>query len=273
MPGAKAPYSLMCKHFPFSWPLGSPLHWAAFARNTTAMQTLLGLGALTDLAFDPNQISTTPLAQAAYHGDAAIVRFLFERGAHVHAKDQKGRNLLHLMYLGTGWQSQGRKLQHWVRHGSWKNHLQAAYDITSLLVGAGVEMECRPEKFDERTPLLQASDWAYLEAHVTCALLSAGANADATGTKSGRSILHEWASRDSRGLDYPHAYSTVMMTIINSTKNLNLRSAPMMENAWHMVALTSASEEEVRDDLLLLRKRGSSADLNAPNRDGLTPLM
>lgn len=75
----------------------SPLAIAVEARNAEMVRTLL------DLGHDPDFGGiVVPLAEAARHGDAAIVEQLIERGADVNAKGEEGETAL--MWAASGGQ-------------------------------------------------------------------------------------------------------------------------------------------------------------------------
>jgi hypothetical protein len=68
---ASPPPYIMNHHFPFSWPSGTPLHFATFASNPAAVTTLLKLGARAGLrnGCDP-YVSDENVRQLHCHGTA-----------------------------------------------------------------------------------------------------------------------------------------------------------------------------------------------------------
>lgn len=272
--GGKAT-ALLSAHFPFEWPLGTPFHWAAFARSKLAMENLLSLGADVDSTYEDGDAASTALAQVVYHGDVLVVKYLLEKGADAQAKDSRGRNLLHLMSFWDG--DDGKlagKFDSWVRHGNWEHRLQASQDVVQLLVGAGIDIECRTETYGNLTPLLQASVAPFESEHVICALLSAGADAESLHQDSKETILHKWISIKASSLQYPHAYRGLMRTIVASTKDLDRKGGWIEETALHLVANSDAPTSELLENLeLLAGDQTHHADIDALDRDGYTPLM
>ncbi|MCJ1307052.1 hypothetical protein MMC25_000698 [Agyrium rufum] len=88
------------EHFPFHWPIGTPFHWACFARCWRAMSTLLDFGANIDElnALDDDQ-AQTPIAMAMYRGDSEVVKFLLEHGADPHRVDGYEEEALKIVKL------------------------------------------------------------------------------------------------------------------------------------------------------------------------------
>lgn len=111
-------------HFPFTWPYGTPLHWAVATSNITAVKVLLGLGADPTLrngedAFKSDRnvryldfhhqsdhvgsFSTTPkdckglsaIDLAVAQHDAEIVSLLLDHGAHPDLVDEEGYTPIH----------------------------------------------------------------------------------------------------------------------------------------------------------------------------------
>ncbi|KAF2805772.1 ankyrin [Mytilinidion resinicola] len=271
----RTPRYLM-KHFPFEFPLGSPFHWAAFARNKTALDVLLNLGANIDATYDNENHGTTPLAQAVCTEDAPLVAYLLGKGADISVKNKEGRNPLHLMSLGAGNDhvlSSG-KWDSWVRHGSWGKSVQSAKDVVHLLVKAGVDIEGRTNTWGKRTPLLTASDPIYRKEHVVQALLDEGANAEAKTERSEENVLHLWCSTDPSLLRYPHMYKSLFAYMIEKVNDLDSQAGALEETVLHEMVKTQMPAEKLFEYIeLLFADPKHSPNINARNRDGNTPLM
>ncbi|KAF2489531.1 ankyrin [Lophium mytilinum] len=266
----------LMKHFPFEFPLGTPFHWAAFARNRTALDVLLSLGAKIDATYDNGNHGTTPLAQAVCTEDAPLVAYLLERGTDTSVNNKEGRNPLHLMSLGAGNENplSSTKWDTWVRHGNWRNSVQSAKDVVQLLVHAGVDIEARATGYGKRTPLLMASDPIYMKEHVVQALLEEGANADAQMDRSDFNVLHLWCTADPSLLRYPHVFKDFFAYIIEKVNNLDCQAGAMEETVLHQMVKTQMPAEKLFEYIeLLFADPKHSPNMNARNRDGNTPLM
>jgi ankyrin repeat protein len=271
----RAPRYLM-KHFPFEFPLGSPLHWAAFARNRTALEVLLNLGANIDAAYDNGNHGTTPLAQAVCTEDAPLVAYLLAKGADISVNNKEGQNPLHLMSLGAGndHMLSSRNWDSWVRHGSWRKSVQSAKDVVQLLVNAGVAIEGRATTWGKRTPLLTASDPIFRKEHVVQALLDEGANADAKTERSDENVLHLWCSADPSLLRYPHMFKSFLAYMIGKVNDLDSQAGALEETVLHEMVKTEMPAEKLFEYIeLLFADPKHSPNINARNRDGNTPLM
>jgi Ankyrin repeat len=163
-------------------PLGTPLHWACFARNTLAIDTILGLGANINAVYDEMDLSTTPLALAVWFTEPEMVLHLLSKGADASVKDTQGRNLLHLMshHLPDRHGQLTHYWHYWVRHGNWEKHVHKMRTIVNALVAAGVDLEgTRDNDRAKQTPiLLAASTGRIWDAGAICAMLDADADTD-----------------------------------------------------------------------------------------------
>ena len=165
---------------PFELPMGTPLHWAAFARNTSAMEVLLELGADINATYHNSDAATTPLGLACWYGDAVIVRYLLAHGADGKVKDARGRNTLHMMsfhqpehhgHLRQAW-------HYWIRHGRWDEHLQQMTELVGSLIQGGASIEDRDGVYPRTTPVVRASEGGVWNGGAVCALIAAGADVD-----------------------------------------------------------------------------------------------
>ncbi|KAH0545481.1 hypothetical protein FGG08_000482 [Glutinoglossum americanum] len=272
-PEAVHQQSIPSFHYPFSWPPGSPLHWAAFAGSRVAMETLLNLGASIDLPCEAGDGSTTALTLATLWGDPEVIRYLLSKGADPTITDSKGRSLLHLMSSSpTPSHADGfcKQFQYWVRHGKWSNHLKVVREIVSLLVGAGVDIECKAKTYHKYTPIMWASEESK-DMAVTYALLENRADINNIRGILGRSLLHAWAEVDARILDYPEAYPFTLAAIARETIDRNASDLAGC-TALHAIA-NRTSVEQARNSVTILAAGNDGANIESQNRDGLTPLL
>lgn len=163
---------------PFELPQGTPLHWAAFARNQLAMEALLELGADIDSTYHALDASTTPLALAIWAGDVEVVKFLLLNGANGRLKDSKGRNCLHFMtlYRPDRHGSLTHHWHYWIRHGNWDEHQRRMAELVKLVAEAGADVEAGYERYPQYTPIIEASELGVWDGGAICALLSLGAD-------------------------------------------------------------------------------------------------
>jgi ankyrin repeat protein/serine/threonine protein kinase len=264
------------RHFPFEWPHGTPFHWACFARNKTAMDILLDLGADINTTYDGGNLGTTPLAKAVYVSDVPVVEYLIAKGADASAKSKEGENLLHIMSLGAGNEGTlaSRKFDSWVRHGSWEERLQAAKDIVRILVNAGVDIEGKASTYGKYTPLLAATSGVFQKEHVVAALLDAGSDTSATNASEDTTLLHEWCGISPDRLQYPHIYTDLLRKIVTMTKDLEGKGGSLEETALHMLVKQKVPTTKLLEHIkILVNDPQHYANVNARDRDGDTPLM
>lgn len=161
-------------------PLGTPLHWASFARNIVAIDALLDLGADIEAVYNGMDKSTTPLALSVWFADPEIVLYLLAKGADPKIKDSGGRNLLHLIshHLPDRHGQLTHYWYYWIKHGDWEKHVAKMRSIINALVEAGVDLEgTRDNDKAKSTPILMAaSEVKMWDAGAICAMLDAGAD-------------------------------------------------------------------------------------------------
>ena len=139
--------------------MGTPFHWAAFARNTPAMEVLLELGADVNAMYHNSDNATTALGLASWYGDLEVVRFLLSKGANGNAP------------LRQAW-------HYWIRHGSWNSHLYQMTDLVAALTLAGASLEDRDEIYPRTTAVVRAAEDGVWNGGALCALINAGADVE-----------------------------------------------------------------------------------------------
>lgn len=125
------------------------LHWAAGESHTADLKRFIEGGASLEVK---DQMGWTPLALAAFAGEADSVRILIDHGAGVHTRDQEGSTPLHLALVS------GHR------------------DVAELLLEAGADSEAEDHK--GQTPLFSAVT-NYRSPEVVRWLLGIGANTSA----------------------------------------------------------------------------------------------
>lgn len=268
------------EHFPFRWPFGTPLHWAAATRSLTAIDTLLGLGADINKTDSPvESAAQTALAMAARRGDSEIVRYLLKKGADPRKINGQGRNPFHMTAADCVTSSRlfnlWEGLESWVYNGPFENHLHEVRECVLAIRKAGGDLDGRRGTAAKpgNTPLIDASNT--YNCVVALALLEAGADANCLEPDSQQFPLHIWASAENRLLAYPQSFPILFQKLIKCTKDLNAKEAFNGETALHMVVRTpgSISEEDFEERVRLLTTQNPPANINAVNEDGTTPLM
>ncbi|KAF7586244.1 hypothetical protein BBP40_009195, partial [Aspergillus hancockii] len=268
------PERIQILHYPFELPHGTPLHWAAFFRNTTAMDALLGRGANVNATYHSSDGATTPLALTAWFGDLPVARYLVSKGADGTLKDSMGRNALHAMtkyfperhgYLPHHWHA-------WIRQGDWSQYLEQITGLTKLLMGAGAEIDAKDTAYPSMTPIAAAADLGVWNGGVICALLEVGADLQESTISMGDSVLHSWASIVGPRLDYPCSYMYTLRQIVNSIPDIDVRNKYENESPLHSLATTYHPEPEFEEACSILLSHNPPADLNAKTHRGSTPL-
>ncbi|PYI03195.1 hypothetical protein BO78DRAFT_399965 [Aspergillus sclerotiicarbonarius CBS 121057] len=271
---AHAARRVMMAHFPFELPMGTPFHWATFAHSTLAMEILLELGADINAIYHNSDDATTPLGLACWYGDAGIVQYLLSNGANGKAKDSRGRNMLHLMsfhqpehhgHLRQAW-------HHWIRHGTWDEHLQQMTQLVTSLVKEGADIEDRDDVYPRTTPIVRASEGGVWSGGAICALLAAAADADAPRGASKDTVLHQWAGITGPRLAYTDSYLYVMERIVSAMTDVDIRNEYVEETPLHVLVTIYHSEEEFEAACDILFAHHTLPDINLGDRQGLTPL-
>lgn len=267
------------EHFPFYWPFGTPLHWAAFARSVTAIDALLSFGAdINRVDSKTEDEAQTALAMAARRGDSKIVQYLLEKGANPKYIDGLGRNPFHMMALN--YNSSNRLLrfwegfQSWVYNRSFINHLAEVRKCVLAIRDAGGNLNGRRDpSVTGNTPLIDAANTK--DCALSLALIETGADASCLERDSQRSLLHIWADVENSRLAYPEAFPTLFQTLINSTKDLHAKEAYRGDTVLHRIvnASSSITEEEFEERICVLTTQDRPININITNDHGTTPLM
>ncbi|GLB08374.1 hypothetical protein AtubIFM57258_004263 [Aspergillus tubingensis] len=262
-------------HYPFELPMGTPFHWAAFARNIPAMEVLLDLGADVNATYHDSDNATTALGLASWYGDLEVVRFLLSKGANGGAKDARGRNMLHLMtFHQPEYHGPLRQAWHyWIRHGSWDSHLQQMTDMVAALTLAGVSLEDRDEVYPRTTAVVRAAEDGVWNGGALCALINAGADVEGPRGSSKDTVLHQWARITGPRLAYTDSYLYVLQKIVSKMTSLDIRNDFVEETPLHLLVTIYHTEEEFRSACEILFAHDPPPDVNLGDRQGLTPLL
>lgn len=225
------------EHFPFHWPIGTPLHWACFARCWTAMTVLLKLGADVD-ALDDNKDdqAQTPLAMAMYRGDSEVVQFLLNHGANPQKVDGVGHSPLHMLALDHGQNRlfRLRKPIMWrCYHGDEANHLREIRQCVAAAVKSGGDLDSK--RRNGQTPLQDALETK--DGGVVMALLEAGASVDCRFAYSGTLPVLYWLQWvNARTLAYPNLFLPVLKTLLSRSSDLDVEDSEQ-RNLFHGLVL------------------------------------
>lgn len=267
-------------HFPFHWPFGTPLHWAASTRCTTAIDSLLKLGAdinARDSKIDP--LAQTALAMAARRGDSKIVQYLLNKGASATAVSCKGHNALHAMALDyidcNRFYRFWGGFDAWIYNGPYENHLAKVRECILALLRAGCDLDRRRPSWGGKlghTPFLDAS--IAENCVVALALLEAGANVNCEDS-SHQLPVHLWAGVEDKSLAYPQGFMPVFQQLVDRMEDINIKAGFLEETILHYVVRASKTlkisvfEERIR----FLVTHDPPADINIPNKKWGTPLQ
>ncbi|RDH32310.1 ankyrin repeat-containing domain protein [Aspergillus welwitschiae] len=273
--GAYAARRNFMAHYPFELPMGTPFHWAAFARSIPSMEVLLELGADINATYHNSDTATTALGLASWYGDLEVVRFLLSKGANGKAKDARGRNMLHLMtFHQPEYHGPLRQAWHyWIRHGSWDTHLQQMTDLVASLTLAGANIEDRDEVYPRTTAVVRAAEDGVWNGGALCALINAGADVDSPRGTSKDTVLHQWARITGPRLAYTDSYLYVLQEIVSGMACLDIRNDYVEETPLHLLVTIYHSEEEFRSACDIFFAHDPPPDVNLGDRQGLTPLL
>ncbi|KUM61169.1 hypothetical protein ACN42_g5937 [Penicillium freii] len=261
-------------HYPFELPHGSPLHWACFFRNMTAIDALISLGANVNAVYHDSDPSTTPLSLAAYFGEPVIAKYLTSHGADGALLDSMGRNNLHGItkyfpdrngYLRHHW-------HYWIRHGTWEHHLVQVADLVNILVEAGADINAKDKGKPCLTPIAAAADRGCWDGGMICALLDAGADLGESALTTGDTVLHSWASIVGPRLDYPDSYLPTLKKIVKTMPNLDICNRFEEATPLHELTTMYHPEGEFEAACKIFLGHPRPADINAKTRRGDSPL-
>lgn len=231
-------------HFPFHWPIGTPFHWACFARCWAAMNVLLKLGTEVDgLDAEDDDQAQTPLAMAMYRGDSEVVAFLLNHGADPRRVDGKGRSPLHMLALDYGQNRLFRlKKTMWWRcfHGTEANHINEIRQCAVALVRAGGDLECR--RRNNQTPLQDALETK--DGAVVMALVELGADVGCRFKCLGRlPVLHWLGWVDARAMAYPSLFLPVLKILLTKSCFYDLKDSEE-RTIYHALVQNAPTPEE-----------------------------
>jgi ankyrin repeat protein len=269
------PFETM-NHFPFHWPIGTPLHWAAHMGNVDAVITLFKHGSSVDVLDAPNDAqSQTPLSMAMYRADSVIVKLLLDNGANPSRADGKGRTPLHML-AGDFWMQNrlfpiSKSLLQWCSHGDFESSLRETGACINAIIEAGALLNS--ERHDSAlTPLMDAVNNENVVA--ANALLDAGADANSYRDWSGRLPLHVWATIQPDRLAYPEGYFPTLEKFLNCTRETSLPHKTITSLVLETMSPQSIDDTFWRQKLdMMLSHRYHQININARNDDGTNILL
>ncbi|GFF99040.1 ankyrin repeat, PH and SEC7 domain containing protein secG [Aspergillus udagawae] len=268
------PEKIQILHYPFELPHGTPLHWACFFGNMTAVEALLSLDANVNASYHASDTSTTPLFLTAYFGEPSLAKYLISQGADASLVDSMGRNTLHGItkyfperhgYLPHHW-------HYWIRHGDWEQHVASMTELVRILVDAGADINAKDKAYPPLTPVAAAADLGVWDGGVICALLEAGADLSQSVLSAGDTVLHSWASIVGPRLAYPYSYLSTMKKIVNAMPDIDIPNMFEKDTPLHSLATIYHPEEEFEAACEIFLAHSPPADINAKTRRGATPL-
>jgi serine/threonine protein kinase/ankyrin repeat protein len=212
-------------HFPFHWPIGTPLHWSAHAESQDAVDVLLRCGADVDeLDIADDDRAQTPLAMAVYRGSLEMATHLSNSRANAARIDGRGCSLLSFLVaddcLYNTLNPVPKILFQWCAQGSYDRALAATKSLVQMITSAGIDVDTprkRGNTGEFVTPLQDAA--INNNAVGIIALLEAGADAEVVETYSRRLPLHIWAGNDMRSLAYPQGYIPALEMLVSRTRS------------------------------------------------------
>jgi ankyrin repeat protein len=266
------------EHFPFHWPQGAPIHWAAFARSTVAIDALLENGAsVDDLDAVEDVHAQTALSMAVYRGDSLMVKHLLSKGANPNRLDGTGCSPAHMMAIDSTRKNRlfnmPNALRWWVYHGSWQNHVEELTKCARALAdqegNLNAQTRSRGSNDNLSSPILDAVQDK--NAGALLALLNAGASADCAISFSGETPFHIWAGVGSQNLPYAEAFSAVCAMLSRSVRDLDVRDSNG-KSILHR-AVECPSDDDFHYLIDLLTRQEPLISLEVTDYDSITPLL
>jgi ankyrin repeat protein len=263
-------------HFPFHWPIGTPLHWAAHMGNLDAVDTLIRHGSLVDALDAPNDAqSQTPLSMAMYRADSAMVKLLLDNGANPSRADGKGRTPLHML-AGDFWMQNRlfpipKSLLQWCSHGDFESSVRETGACIKAITKAGALLDAERHG-SASTPLMDAVNSNNVVA--VNALLDAGADANSCRDWSGKLPLHVWVVIEPDRLAYPEGYFPTLEKFLNCTAETSLPSKTITS-----LVLESHSPHKIEDTFwrqkldMMLSNQCHQINIDARNGVGMNILL
>jgi ankyrin repeat protein len=173
------------------------------------------------------------LIRASEKGDAEAVKSLLNKGAYIHAQDSEGRCALVA--------------------AAYKNHLE----IADLLIAAGADVNMKDNTIQSAYLISTMEGHGYLE--LLKKTLKAGANVHSTDSDNGTGLI--------RASDRGH------VEIVKELLKTDIRVNHINRMGWTALfeaILLGGGDERHTEIVRLLVDAG--ADLNLPDKDGVTPL-
>lgn len=262
-------------HFPFHWPHGTPLHWAAHVGSLDAAAVLLQHGAMIDQ--DDTEVDKrahTPLGLAMLYGNSKMTEFLLEHGANCMKRDSRGLTPLHMLTtnLGSRNMSIPKPLSRWCYHGSWEKSLGEIRSCVQAFKNHGGDLDARRSKPGELTPLLDAALSG--DSAAVIALLEAGANSDLTELWTGDLPLHIWAQNDPASVPHSETYWDALHALTSATKDCTQKNTISGETVLHKAVQNTACPDVAKRVIsTILHELGSELSIESRNSSGQTPLL
>ena len=270
-------------HFPFHWPAGTPLHWAAHAESPDAVDVLVRAGASVD---QPDLIddlrAQTALSMAMYRGSVNMVSHLLAKGANAARIDGRGCSQLHMIAgertLYNTLFSLPKHFMQWCYQGGFENALASARFCVSKLTNAGISIDCERamgRTTSKITPLQDAVNNKNTAAII--ALLDGGANANVAESYTGKLPLHIWTETDSRSLAYPDTYLPTLRALLENTAHPEQRDSSG-QSVVHLAmvgadAVGDSDRELWRQKLHLLLQYCPKLGIDDRDEDGRSLLL
>ncbi|KAG8528972.1 uncharacterized protein KY384_006661 [Bacidia gigantensis] len=272
-------------HFPFVWPLGTPLHWATFARRPSTCDILLSLGSHVNHLDVPQDqkynTAFTSISVAAFNGDSRMLGHLLSRSADPSAQTGQTHDAIHLLASSASSYGHTRKfplaLKHWILHGSWEAHLSELTTCVKLLMDSGVDLNSPTTGSSSihcLTPIGEASTFDTTNGGALIALLRGGAQAKCSASYEHRSLLLVWCSTkmggDNMELSYRQEFAEATESILEHTADFH-HTTTHGDGILHRLCAASTAENF---GYLVSRILSQGPELlEARNDSGETPLL